>query len=45
MFTRWSDIDRMFGVMDLMKGNFDKLISTYNRSRGMRSNWVLSDQC
>jgi len=33
----------MFGVMDLMRENFDKLSNTYNRSRGMRSNWVLSD--
>ncbi len=43
MFTRWSDIDRMFGVMDLMRGNFDRLSNEFNRARGNTSSWVLSD--
>ncbi|SMD10980.1 HSP20 family protein [Desulfocicer vacuolatum DSM 3385] len=43
MFTRWSDIDRMFGVMDLMRGNFDRLSNEFYRSRGNTSSWVLSD--
>ena len=43
MFTRWSDIDRMFGVMDLMRGNFDRLSSEFNRTHGHTSNWVLRD--
>lgn len=41
MFTRWSDIDRMFSVMDLMRENFDKLSSSYNRPHG--SSWILGD--
>ncbi len=41
MFTRWSDIDRMFRVMDLVRGDFDKLSSDFNRSHG--SAWLLGD--
>ena len=41
MFTRWSDIDRMFRVMDLMRSDFDKFSSDFNRSRG--SSWLIGD--
>jgi len=41
MFTRWSDIDRMFRVMDLMRGDFDKWSSDTNRTHG--SSWLLGD--
>ena len=43
MFTRWSDIDRMFGVMDLMRGNFNRLSHEFNRTRNNPSSWVFSD--
>ena len=32
MFTRMSDIDRMFGAMDLLRNRMDRLFSDYDRS-------------
>ncbi len=32
MFTRMSDIDRMFGAMDLLRSRMDRLFSDYGRS-------------
>lgn len=32
MFTRLSDIDRMFGAMDLLRNKMDRLFSDYDRS-------------
>lgn len=43
MFTRWSDIDRMFGMMDMMKSNLDRLSSDYDRAYGSGANWVVTD--
>lgn len=31
MLTRWSDIDRMFGAMDLLRGRMDRLFTDYER--------------
>lgn len=32
MFTRMSDIDRMFGAMDLLRNRMDRLFSDWDRS-------------
>ena len=32
MFTRMSDIDRMFGAMDLLRNRMDRLFSDFDRS-------------
>ena len=32
MFTRMSDIDRMFGAMDLLRNRMDKLFGNFDRS-------------
>ncbi len=32
MFTRMSDIDRMFGAMDLLRNKMDSIFDGYNRS-------------
>ncbi|MFH1152475.1 MAG: Hsp20/alpha crystallin family protein [Pseudomonadota bacterium] len=35
MLTRWNDIDRMFGSMDLLRSRLDRLFSDYNRPVGL----------
>ena len=41
MFTRFSDIDRLFGTMDLIRQRLDNLYTDYNRP--YRSSWLLED--
>ncbi len=41
MFTRFSDIDRLFGTMDLIRQRLDNLYTDYNRP--YRSSWPLED--
>lgn len=41
MFTRFSDIDRLFGTMDLIRQRLDNIYSDYNRP--YRSSWLLED--
>ncbi len=39
MWTRVSDIDRMFNAMDLFRSNFDKMFTDYDRSFGEDYGW------
>lgn len=39
MMTRWSDIDRMFGTMDLLRRKLDYLSGDVDRSVGYISGW------
>jgi len=41
MFTRFSDIDRLFGTMDLIRQRLDNLYTDYNRP--YRSAWLMED--
>ncbi|MDT8378691.1 MAG: Hsp20/alpha crystallin family protein [Desulfotignum sp.] len=41
MFTRFSDIDRLFGTMDLLRQRLDNLYTDYNRP--YRSSWLMED--
>ena len=43
MFTRWNDIDRMFGMMDLLRGSMDRWSSDFGRNYGHGTNWIVSD--
>lgn len=43
MFTRWSDIDRMFGLMDFMRDSMDRWGVGFDERYGDRSRWVVSD--
>lgn len=35
MFTRWHDIDRLFGSMDLLRSRMNRLFTDFDRSWGM----------
>lgn len=39
MFSRISDIDRMFDAMGLLKGRFDNIFNDFERSVGYEPNW------
>lgn len=39
MFTRWSDIDRMFEAMGLLRGRLDSMYDDFDRSFG--TGWTL----
>ena len=39
MFTRMSDIDKMFDAMGLLRGRFDNIFSEFDRSVGYGPNW------
>lgn len=41
MFTRFSDIDRLFGTMDLLRQRLDNMSTDYNRP--YRSTWLMED--
>ncbi len=41
MFTRFSDIDRLFGTMDLLRQRLDNMSTDYNRP--YRSSWLMED--
>ena len=43
MFTRLSDIDRMFGAMDWLRGNIDRLSGELGRAYDYGSSWAASD--
>jgi len=39
MWTRVNEIDRMFGAMDLLRSNMNKMFGEYGRSFGEESGW------
>ena len=39
MFTRVSDIDKMFDAMGLLRGRFDNIFNEFDRSVGYGANW------
>ncbi|MCF8093236.1 MAG: Hsp20/alpha crystallin family protein [Desulfotignum sp.] len=41
MFTRFSDIDRLFGTMDLLRQRLDNLYTDYGRPYGTR--WLMDE--
>jgi HSP20 family protein len=41
MFTRFSDIDRLFGTMDMLRQRLDNLYTDYNQP--YRTRWLLDD--
>lgn len=41
MFTRFSDFDRLFGTMDLLRQRLDNLYTDYNRP--YRTSWLMED--
>lgn len=43
MLTRLSDIDRMFGAMDWLRGNIDRLSGELGRTYDYGPSWVASD--
>ncbi|MCB2183041.1 MAG: Hsp20/alpha crystallin family protein [Desulfobulbaceae bacterium] len=43
MWTRVSDIDRMFGAMDLLRSRMDRLFTDFDRSYGDDYGWRVSE--
>ncbi len=43
MFTRLSDIDRMFGAMDWLRNNMDRLSGELGRAYDYGPSWAVSD--
>lgn len=43
MWTRMSDIDRMFGAMDVLRTRMDRIFSDYDRMPGKGNFWRLSE--
>lgn len=43
MWTRVSDIDRMFGAMDLFRSRINRLFTDYDRFYGEDSGWRVAD--
>lgn len=43
MWTRWNDIDRMFGAMNLLQSKMNRIFSDYDGSYGYGSAWNLAD--
>ena len=41
MWTRFSDIDRMFNAMDLFRSNLDRMFTDYDRSYGEDYGWKI----
>ena len=39
MWTRWSDIDRMFNAMDLLQNRMNRIYPDYGRSRTFPAFW------
>lgn len=39
MWTRWSDVDRMFNAMDLLQHRINKMYGDYGRWRGGAVDW------
>lgn len=39
MWTRWSDIDRMFNAMDLLQNRMNRMFPDYGKSRGFPIAW------
>ena len=39
MITRWNDLDRMIGAMDLLRGRMNRLFTDFDRSWGMEPGW------
>lgn len=42
MITRWSDIDRMFEAMGLLRGRLDSMYDDFDRSFGVDPGWRLT---
>lgn len=42
MLTRWSDIDRMFEAMGLLRGRLDSMYDDFDRSYGSAPGWALT---
>ena len=43
MWTRASDIDRMFGAMNLLHSRMNRLFTDFDRSYGTETGWRVSD--
>lgn len=43
MWTRASDIDRMFGAMDLLHSRMNRLFTDFERSQGAETGWHVSE--
>lgn len=43
MWTRWNDIDRMFGAMDLLRSRMNRGYLDENRSPGYGLNWGMTE--
>lgn len=43
MWSRWSDIDRMFNAMNLLQTRMDRLFSDYGTSRPIPAAWIAAD--
>ena len=39
MLTRWSDVDRMFGAMDLLRNRMNRVFTDYDRRYGSGPAW------
>ncbi len=42
MLTRWSDIDRMFEAMGLLRGRLDSMYDDFDQTFGTRSGWAVT---
>jgi len=42
MLTRWDDIDRMFGAMDLLRSRINRFFPDFERSWGIPAAWPVS---
>jgi len=43
MWSRWSDIDRMFNAMNLLSTRMDRLLGDYGASRPIPAAWITAD--
>ena len=43
MLTRWNDIERMFGAMDMLRDRMNRLFGDFDRGWGVDSGWLSID--
>lgn len=43
MWSRWSDIDRMFNAMNLLQSRLDKVYGDYGTSRPIPAAWIAAE--
>lgn len=43
MWSRWSDIDRMFNAMNLLQSRMDRILGDYSTSRPIPAAWIAAE--